>query len=242
MSAPPVLILRPLPGAERTAATVAALGLRAVVSPLLRYERTALLRAEDVAGARALAFTSAAAVRAAADDVATGAAPETTLDLPAYCVGDATTATARARGFARAVSAAGDSAALQRLLGALDYAEGEIVHLCGEDVAAPLTAGGEGRLRARALYAAHPVRELSDDARAALAHAAIALVHSRRIAERLAELIADAPPAALTALTISARAAEPLNASVCRAVVVAPRATEAALIEALADEVRKTAD
>ncbi len=230
----PVLILRPSPGAERTARSVAGLGLRPILSPLLRFERTGRLEPADLDGAQALAFTSAAAVDAAACDIRSGAAPVSAFALPAFCVGDATAARADAAGFGAVRSAAGAAAALRRTLGALDPAAGAVLHLQGADLAAALDAPGAPPIRTRVLYAARPVDALTDEAADALGAPAIALVHSRRIADGLAAALARRAPAALDVVAISVRAAAPLTAPPCREIAVARRPTEAALLDALA--------
>lgn len=231
---PPVLVLRPSPGAEKTAARLGALGFRPISSPLLRYERVARIASADLQGVQAVALTSAAAARAAAEDVAAGLAPRSLFELPVYCVGDATAAAARRAGFRDAHSAAGDAAALSAALAALDPRAGALLHLRGVDVAAPLTPETALAMRARSLYAAHRTQGLSVDARRALDQEAAALAHSRRIAEALRDALGAASPR-LTVFAISARAAEPLLEASGWTVRVAERPTEEALLRALCD-------
>lgn len=238
---PLVLVLRPSPGAERTAAALAADGLRPILSPLLAFERAGRIGAADLAGAQALAFTSAAAVRALAEDLAADAALRPALDLPVYCVGLATALAAKEAGFQRVLAAQGDARALGRALSPLDPADGAVLHLCGADVAAPLAAAGGAEVRSRVVYRARPTDRLTEAAKAALAGPAAALVHSRRIAEALARALASTPPADLAVFAISARAAEPLASAPCRFVRLAAAPNDAALRAALGAWVARSA-
>ena len=89
-SGAPVWITRARPGAETTAARVAALGFEAVVDPLLAVETLAF--AVDLSDVRALAFTSANGVEA----FARGSSER---GLPVFAVGRATARAAEAAGF-----------------------------------------------------------------------------------------------------------------------------------------------
>lgn len=105
-----VWVTRALPAAWATGARVAALGFAAIVEPAIAVH--ALPFDPAVAeGAVALAFTSAAGVRAFAAACAAR-------DLPVFAVGAATAAAALACGYARVRSAGGDVAALDRMLAA----------------------------------------------------------------------------------------------------------------------------
>ncbi|MGH6992481.1 MAG: uroporphyrinogen-III synthase, partial [Caulobacteraceae bacterium] len=132
-------ITRTLPGAQETAARVEALGFKAVVQPLLEIHD--LPGEIELSGIGALAFTSAAGVRAFA-------ARSEERELPVFAVGRGTARTAREAGFSSVVSAEGDVAALARLI---ESTRGEIV---GE-VLAPGAAEPAGELapaRRLALY------------------------------------------------------------------------------------------
>lgn len=118
-----LLIVRPQPGADATAARVAALGHQPLVHPLLA---TASVRwAVPTARTDAVILTSAAAVRHA------GPAADALKALPALCVGEATAAAAAAAGWTRAQAGPGT---LQALLdSAANGPYHRLLHLAGED-------------------------------------------------------------------------------------------------------------
>lgn len=127
-----VLVTRPMPAAERTAAELTKRGHQPVLLPLMRAEhRTDTLRPAPLPGASALAVTSAEALRALAELPPQERQPY--LALPLFAVGEATKAQARSLGFDRIETGAGDGAALARhLLGSpeIDAAE-PILYLAG---------------------------------------------------------------------------------------------------------------
>ncbi len=118
-----ILVVRPQPGADATAARLVALGHHPVVQPLL----TTRARAWQLPAAHpdAVILTSAAAVRHA------GAGASTLKSLPALAVGEATAAAARAAGWADVTAGPGT---IQALLDAL--APGRYLHLAGSDLTA----------------------------------------------------------------------------------------------------------
>jgi uroporphyrinogen-III synthase len=141
-----ILLFRPEAQAAAFAAALEARfpgRFRPVPAPVFTIEPLPV--AIDLDGVQGLAFTSAHAVSAfAALGVATA--------LPAWCVGAATAAAARAAGLA-AVSAGGDAAALVRLVAeAWRPGAGAVLHLRGRHAAGDLA----GRLR----DAGVPVRDL----------------------------------------------------------------------------------
>lgn len=124
-----VLVTRSQPGADETAERLRTLEFEPVLAPLRRLEAVA----HDPAAATvatAMAFTSAAGVR-----FWTGRR-----DLPAFCVGDATAATARAAGHQDVRSAAGDGAALVALIAASLPLDATILHVRGAEVAMDLVS------------------------------------------------------------------------------------------------------
>ena len=138
------LVTRPLPDAWRTAEALEARGVSAVVEPMLRIQYLSAA-ALDLADVQALLFTSANAVRAFA-----ATSPERR--LPAFAAGDATARQARAAGFLRVESAAGDARALAGLAAArCDPSAGTLLHASGEYVA--------GRLAGRLAEAGFTVRQ-----------------------------------------------------------------------------------
>lgn len=110
-----VLVTRPMPAAERTAAELARRGHQPVLLPLMRAEhRLEGLRDGPAPDTPGLALTSAEALRALAELSRPDIEPY--LELPLFAVGDATAMQARALGFGRIETAAGDGASLARHL------------------------------------------------------------------------------------------------------------------------------
>ncbi len=229
------LVTRPAEDSAPLADALGARGIEPLVDPMLRIE-LAEGAAVPLDGVQALLFTSTNGVRAFA-------AREARRDLPAYAVGDATAAAARAAGFAEVKSASGDSAALARLVADdLDAKNGALLHARGAHAAGDLAgalakAGFE--LRTADLYRAVPAESLSDETRRALADGTLdyALFFSPRTAEtfvflaRAAELAEATAP--VVAICLSQPVADALSALSWRAVAVAERPTQSALLAAL---------
>jgi uroporphyrinogen-III synthase len=230
-----VLITRAAPEAGATAARVTALGHEPILSPVLEIESIAFdFSAADV---QALAFTSAAGVRAFASAQSVRA-------RPILAVGEATAESARAEGFAdvRIGEGAGDGiAALARVL---DPSDGAIVHVGGEDIASDvvndLRAIGFTARRViayRARFAAR-LTPVALDLLTSRNDAAV-MFHSARGAESFIALARDAGFALavenLAALCLSARiatAAEPFG---FRGIRIASAPRESALLALLGD-------
>lgn len=186
----PLLVLRPQPGADATAARAAALGLEALVAPLFRI---APRRWEMPAGPfDALLLTSANAARAL----------DGRLDrsLKVYAVGDATAKAAREAGFCDIVQGEGRVAGLARRAAADGVRS--LLHLAGED-RTPFDPSGLS-IETRIVYAAEPCDPPPMFAEA-MEGDAVALLHSARAARRFRELagpgrrIAAISPAVLDA-------------------------------------------
>lgn len=137
-SAPPnparplALVTRPIEDFPGTQAALAAMGWEAVACPCQRI----VLRppASGPGRAQALLLTSRNAVRALAGQAAWQA-------LPAFCVGDATAAAARAAGWRQVESAGGNAQDLARLVGqSLAPQAGSLVLATAEGAGAPLVA------------------------------------------------------------------------------------------------------
>lgn len=186
-----VLVLRPQPGADRTAARAAALGLKPVVAPLFTVSPIAWEAPRGTFDA--ILFTSAHAARCAGAQ--TG--------LPCYAVGEATAAAARAAGFDDVRTGPSDGAAAAAMM-----AEDGIrraLHLCARDhvpVAAPKVA-----VERRVVYSADAVAGLPAEARAALDRGALALLHSPRAAATFAALVERRDTVRLAAISPAAAAA-----------------------------------
>jgi uroporphyrinogen-III synthase len=176
----PLLVLRPQPGAAATVARAQAAGFEAIAAPLFTVAALPW-HAPPPHAHDALMLTSANAVRHA------GPALDLYRGLPAYAVGEATAAAARAAGFADVRTSVGDAADLAALM----ERDGIRLplHLAGRehrDVASSLA------IERCIVYAAEPVAALPDAARDGLERGAIALIHSPRAGGLFARLLAEA--------------------------------------------------
>ena len=133
-----VLVTRPHPDDEATAASLRARGFEVLLAPMLRFEPVAF---HDDADARygAVIVTSANAVR--------GLIPHLTgsrlLKLPLFAVGEHTASTARQAGFEKVIPANGDASRLRDLVLASAKAKklkkaSPLLYLAGADLARDL--------------------------------------------------------------------------------------------------------
>lgn len=230
MSVPILLLTRPAAASARIAAAATARfgdRLRVLVAPVLEIvEDDAPIPLDGVQG---LVFTSENAVDAFARHSARR-------DLPAWCVGDRTAAAARAAGLA-AHSAAGDAAALARLIVA-EGVRGPLLHLAGDhvrgDLPGDLAAAGIA-LHVRPVYR-QQARPLTASARAALGgrdRVIVPLFSPRSAALFRAE--AGMPLAPLDLVAISLAAAEPLAGWGAAHLCVARRPDADAVLDAVAE-------
>lgn len=180
-----LLVTRPQPDAERTAALLRARGHEALTSPLLRVEP---VTAADIGPGpwAGVLLTSANAAAA----VAVHPRRAALLAAPAYVVGRRTAQAAQAVGFGTVVSADGDLAGLVGLVAARVAPGGRpLLYLAGEDRAGDLAGELKGRrgltIVTSIVYRAVPAAEFAPDAQAALAAGGIdgVLHYSRRSAE-----------------------------------------------------------
>ncbi|HEU4959071.1 MAG TPA: uroporphyrinogen-III synthase [Sphingomonas sp.] len=213
----PLLVLRPSPGAEATAARIVAAGHEPIVLPLFETHAVPWIP-PPAAQHDALLLTSANAVRLGGPGLSGLRA------LPVYAVGPATARAAREAGLAIAATGDSDGAELARLAEARGVRRGLL--LCGRDRA--LDVGG-AIARAVIVYASEALAIDAD--RLALAERAIVLLHSPRAARRFDEL------AAAARLDRRAIRIATLSEAVARAaghgwgdVRVAPQPSDAALI------------
>jgi len=231
-----VLLTRPREDAEPLAALLAERGIDSLIEPLLEI----VPRADaglDLDGVQALLLTSANGVRALAE-----LTPERR--LPLFAVGDATAQAAREAGFERVASAGGDVDDLARLVIArLDPRDGALCHVAGSAVAGDLGGRLEAAgfaTRREVLYEARPRRALSPAATAALAGGGLdaVLFFSPRTAASFVTLAAGAglreACKGLAAFCLSPAVAAAIEELPWRAVRVAERPTQAALIQLLA--------
>lgn len=193
-----VLVLRPEPGASRTAALLAGLGLEPILYPLFAVEPLAW---ELPRHGRfdALLLTSANAVRHA------GAGLEAIHRLPCYCVGKATAKAARDAGFADVRVGGGDAATTIPLL--VRDGRSAVLHPCGEDVR-PFDALGLSVERLPVYRSAAIGDGASLDALTRARSPAVAMVHSPRAGERLDALLCADLRAHIAIVAISQAAAD----------------------------------
>lgn len=200
--------------------------MRVLHSPLIRIEPMAV--EIELGDARAIVFSSK-------NGVAAAAALTDRRDLPCFCVGEATTAAARAAGW-EAQCAGPDARTLLRTFAA-SPPPFPLVHLRGAhasvDIAGELSRAGCGA-RSQAIYD-QALLPLNGAARAALAgtDAVIAPLFSPRTARQFVKAHQGSAPLYLAAL--SDAVAEPLKALDVAALRTATRPDAAAMIDAIGD-------
>lgn len=221
-------VTRAEPGAAATAGRVHALGLEALVFPLLAVERIDIV--PDLDGVGGLVFTSANAVRAFAN-----LSPRRAFAV--FAVGEATAEAARAAGFADVTLGASDGRALAELIVARwRAASGILAVITPEapafDVAKALSAAGLS-VRRLVLYRTVPVAVPPPDLLDALSEGLDGvLIHSPRTAEALAALpLPAAVFADVTLYALSEACAQPLRALPWRQIRVADHPREGALLQ-----------
>ncbi|MFK8249953.1 uroporphyrinogen-III synthase [Ancylobacter terrae] len=231
-----ILITRPRPDADATAARLERLGWPALVDPMLTIEPIAEARLDDVRY-DAVALTSVNGAR----ELARRPELARLRTLPLHAVGHRTAAAAPA-GFPRVTVASGTGAAMAVMMRAELPAGTRVVHVAGEDRAVDLGAALAGtgiEVDLFVIYRAVASGELSPATIAALRAGTLdaALHYSPRTA---ATLVGAARAAGLLGalgrlrhLCFSANVAAPLRAAGIAAEAVASP-TEEALIEALA--------
>jgi uroporphyrinogen-III synthase len=228
-----LLVTRPEPECERTAALLRGRGHDVLLQAMLRIEPMA--DAELGSGPwAAVVFTSANAVRAVAAHRRFGELA----GLPAYTVGKRTHAAASAAGFAPVMSADGDVNVLAELIASRPPISLPLRYCAAEDRAGDLA----GVLQARGIrvettyvYRTAMVADLASDVRAAFAGDAIdAVLHYS--ARTAAAFVAAASAAGVRDLSIrarhlclSAQVAAPLFAAGATAIDVASEPNEQAL-------------
>jgi uroporphyrinogen-III synthase len=228
-----LLVTRPDPDAERTAAALRARGHAVVLAPLLRIE--ALADAEVGGGPFAAVLVTSAN---AAPAIVRHERFAQLRELPVFAVGERTAHTMRAAGFADVTSANGDVADLARLVAARLQPEAPLLYLAGADrsgdLAGALTARGFV-VRIAAIYRAVAAVTLPPAVADAMAGGIDGVLHfSRRSAEAYVNATRGAGlDDALRRpvhFCLSAQAAEPLAQAGAVDVRVAPQPTEAALL------------
>jgi uroporphyrinogen-III synthase len=227
----PVIVTRAEPAARDTAAGLVAGGYEAILSPALRLETLPDV-AVDMAGVRHLVFTSA-------NGVLCFPAPEDGDSLRVWCVGEATGAAARAKGWQDVQEGAGNAGDLaEMILADPDTRTGAVLHVANDaaagDLVGRLVAGGRDA-RFAALYRMVPATAVSDAAARALTRAprVAVLIHSAMGAEAFRNAARGLDMSRALIVAISAAAARPLAGCGARAQALAAHPGETALLAAL---------
>ncbi len=230
-----LLVTRPEPDAERTAAALRARGHEVVIAPLLRIE--AIEDAEIGSGPwAAILVTSANAAPAVVQHERFAELRS----LPAFAVGERSAQAMRAAGFADVTSADGKVGDLARLVAQRTKPGAPLLYLAGAnrsgDLAGDLSAHGF-MVRTTVIYRAVAVAVLPRAAADALAGGIDGVLHfSRRSAEAFlvathgAGLHEEAVKKPIH-FCLSAQVAEPLAQAGAADIRIAPRPVEAAMIE-----------
>jgi uroporphyrinogen-III synthase len=236
-----VLVTRPEPDNEATAAALRAKGFEVLLSPVLRFEAVAFEIDPDVRYG-AVVVTSANALRA----LASHPARESLLKLAVFAVGQHTAEAARQAGFQDVVAASGDVAALRDVImksvRAKALPKATVLYLAGADRSGDLA----GELRERGLgvvtvtsYRMAPVANLSREVYDAFAahRIAAALHYSRRSARAFLDAVrvggVEISALAVPQCCISGTVASILRDAGAPHVVVARASAENAVFEVL---------
>jgi uroporphyrinogen-III synthase len=232
-----LLLTRPEPDAQRTAAALRAQGHNVIIAPLLRIAPAA--DAQIGAGPwAAILITSANAAHA----IAAHASVTPSRTLPVFAVGRRSAEAMAAAGFADVTTADGNVSDLARLVAAQLQPAAPLLYLAGEDRSGDLA----GDLRARGfavetiiVYRAIAATGLPSAAAEALAGGVDGVLHfSRRSAEVFVDTAraAGVLESALQAVhfCLSAPIAEPLAQAGAADIRVAERPNEAVLLALIA--------
>ena len=240
-----LLLTRPRPEAERTAAALRAIGHEPVFAPVLEIE-TIPDASIGPGPFAAVLLTSGNAARALAEHPDR----DRLVALDCFAVGSQTAAAARLAGFANVYSAGGDGGDLARLIGKHRAGEGQarerqagggdpLLYLAGDDrardMAAELAPYGL-RLEIVVIYRAVAATTFAPDVAAALKAGDVdgVLHYSRRSTAIFIECVraagAEAAAAQLTHVCLSARASEPLAAINAKSILVAQQMDESAML------------
>jgi uroporphyrinogen-III synthase len=176
-----LLVTRPEPDAERTAAALRARGHEVLISPLLRIEP--LPDARIPPGSFAALLVTSANVAPA---IAAHARFAQLRSLPVFAVGDRSAEAMRATGFADVTSAQGDVGDLTALAASRIAPRAALLYLAGADRSGDLAGALAGRgfaVSTVVIYRAAPVAALSPIAATAIEVIDGVLHFSRRSAE-----------------------------------------------------------
>jgi uroporphyrinogen-III synthase len=227
-----LLVTRPHPDGERTAAALRARGHAVLLAPLLRIEP---LGGEVPEGPlSAVVMTSANAARA----LAAHPARARLLALPAFTTGVGSAQAARVAGFADVHCADGDKRDLARLITSkLAGARSPLLYLAGTDRAGELDLAASGlRVLTVEVYRAVMAERFAPQVTQAMVRGELdGVIHfSRRTAQAFLDCAGKAGllgrALALVHFCLSAQVAAPLAAAGAAAIRVAGRPSEAALL------------
>lgn len=238
-----ILVTRPQPDNDATAAALRAQGYAVLAAPMLRFERV-MLALDPETSVDAVIVTSANALRALAEQPARQGLQA----LPLFTVGDRTAQAARDIGFAQVVSAAGDAGALRDVLvknagKKLPKQGATLLYLAGADLARDLAGelGDRGfHVVTQTTYRMAPVASLPDDVTAAFAAGGIdAVLHYSRRSARAFFAAAGRDGVEISALALPHCCLSEAVAAVARdagatQVIAASSPDETALFAALA--------
>ena len=230
-----LLLTRPRPEAERTAAALRAMGHEPVFAPMLEIENIPDA-AIGFGPYAAVLMTSGNAARAIGEHPLR----DRLITLDCFAVGPQTAAAARLAGFANVSSAGGDGGDLARLIGEKISDRGNpLLYLAGDDrardMAAELAPHGL-RLDTVVVYRANAARHLAPHVAAAMRAGEIdgVLHYSRRSTAIFVDCVqaaqAEAAASRLRHFCLSARASEPLAAINAKSILVAQKADESAML------------
>lgn len=230
-----LLITRPEPDNERTAALLRQRGHEVVLAPLLHMEAVQINLGDGPWVA--LVITSINAARTIARHPQFGRLKK----LPVFAIGGRSAEAARGAGFANVVSAGGDARDLVRVISErLPHTDLPLLYLAGEDRATDIAAdlAPQGLVvHTVDIYRAAKATSFSPDSHAALAAGTIGgvLHFSRRSVETYLDCAGagDLLAAALVPAhyCLSQQVAEPLAAAGAKNIRIAARPNEAALLD-----------
>jgi uroporphyrinogen-III synthase len=241
-----ILVTRPLPDGEATAAALRAKGFEVLLAPMLRFEPVAFQDDRDTQYG-AVVVTSANALRA----IEARLVDSPLLKLPLFAVGEHTAQAARAAGFTKVVSAASDAAGLRERIVASVKARtvkktSPLLYLAGADLARDLPGelGDRGfTVITQTAYRMVPITNLPDEVRKAFAAGGVDTVlhYSRRSARAFIEAV-RAAGVEISALSLRQCCLSTAIATVVRdagasQVVVASSPEEGALFKALGEPI-----
>lgn len=238
-----LLVTRPEPDAQRTAAALRAGGHTVIVAPLLHIELVAEAQI-DAHPWTAVLVTSANAAHA----IAAYPGLDRLRAVPVFAVGDRSAEAMCGAGFADVRSADGGVGDLARLVGERLQPGASLLYLAGEqrsgDLAAKLGAQGFA-VQTAVVYRAVAAAVLPRPAIEALADRVDGVLHfSRRTAEAYVDAASRAGDDALakalspTHFCLSAQIAEPLARAGAGTIQVSPRPVEADLMALVSEGTR----